>query len=237
MKTHVQKAIEKTVQTLFQFYHERKEPLHGAVWGEWMSGKTKAALKIKKADPTVKYMKFPERRITDSQFVAQVALAIGLPPKRSFLETLDLIKDAINYKKLTFTIIIDESQRLFEKKRFLSILKDITEELEYPGGLIFIFLGDRNLTKFLYNDYHSLVKRIIVRKQVSPIDRDTVETLLKKHGYSTKGSETLTKLLKKEGITTGELDIALHLARKKSVEELNGETLRVFLEAAVGGVR
>jgi hypothetical protein len=239
MRTHVQSAIERTVKTLLQFYHERGESLHGAIWSDWMSGKTKGALAVVKRNSTVKYMKFPERRITDSQFISQLALSLGIGPRRSFVETLDLIKETLKHRGVTFTLLIDESQRLFEKKKFLSILKDISEEIEldYPAGLIFIFLGDRNLARFLTTDYHSIVKRIIVRKSLSPIEKETVESLLEKHGYSTEISDPLTKLLKKEGVTTGELDIALHLARKKKVKKLTEEELRIFIEAATGGIR
>ncbi|GAB6075763.1 AAA family ATPase [Desulfurobacterium crinifex] len=233
MRTHVQIAMEKAVKSLIQFYHERGEPLHGAMWGVWMSGKTRAAVSLSKKNRIIRYLKFPERNVTDTQFVKSIALSLGLGPGRSFIETLDNIKETVNHRGGIYVIVIDEAQRLFAKKKFLSILKDLSEEVD----LIYLFLGDRNLSRYLHPTYHSLVKRILIRKEIAPIERETVSVLLKKHGYNSESSEILVSLLKKEGITTGELDIALHLARKKKVEKLTEEELRIFLEAAVEGIR
>jgi len=239
VKIHVQTAIEKAVQNLLTFYHERQEALHGALWGEWMAGKTKSALRVASRNPKVKYMKFPERRITETQFVSQIVLSLKVGPKRSFVENLDLIKEWITHRNETYVLIIDEAQRLFEKPKFLSILKDIVEEIEvyYPAGLLLLFLGDRKLSRFLTNEYHSLVKRIIIRKALSPIAKETVVSLLAKHSFEPDAADEITALLKSEGVTTGELDVALHLARKKGLKEITPQSLEKFLKAAVGGIR
>ena len=39
---------------------------------------------------------------------------------------------------------------------------------------------------------------ILKKQNVSPIEKETVESLLEKHGYSTEISDPLTKLLKKQ---------------------------------------
>ena len=232
MRTHVQSAMELTIKKLIQFYQERGEPLHGAMWGVWMSGKTKAAISISRKDRRVRYLKFPERNITDTQFVKSIALAIEVGPDRSLLGTLDLIKATVKHRGGIYLLVIDEAQRLFAKKKFLSILKDLSEELDF----IYLFLGDENLSKYLYPAYHSIVRRILVRKQIAPIDSETVALLLKKHGYTPQASELLTPLLKKARITTGELDVALYLARKKNLERLTYDDLEVFLKAATEGI-
>ena len=233
MKTHAQKVIELTISKLLQFYHEREEPLHGAIWGTWMSGKTKAAVKISRKDKKVKLMRVPEGNLSRTQFAKILSLSLGIGPGRGFLETIDCIKSTIEHKNETYVLIIDEAQRVFPNKEFLSILKDLSEELD----LIYIFLGDEKLTGYLQPTYHSLVKRIIIKKELSPIEEETVSFLLRKHGYSEEAAKELTPFLKERGITTGEFDVALYLARKKRVEKLSYDELQVFLEAAVEGIR
>ena len=60
--------------------------------------------------------------------------------------------------------------------------------------------------------------------------------MLFRSGYTPEAAELLTPVLKKEGITTGELDVALYLARKKNLEKLTHDDLKVFLEAAAEGI-
>jgi len=236
---HVAKAIESTVKMLLKIYDEKKEAVHGAVWGDWYVGKTKSALKLLKKNKDVRYMKFPEYRLTDSQFMGQLVLALGYPPRRSFAENFDIAIEVFAAKKARLVLVIDEAQRLFAKKRFLSILKDLVEriEVEYPAGLLLLFLGDKTLSKFITPHYHSLVKRILIRKPLEPITEETIMEIALKYSVEIKEVKEIAKILKKDDITTGELDTALYLAAKKGIKEAGIKELENFISAAVEGIK
>ena len=230
VRTHVYYLTFTVVMQARKVSGERGFPIHGAIIGEWGSGKTIASKQVAQELRDVFYLKFRDRNIEPDVFIKDVMLAMGIGPTRGFLQNYNLLLNVLSAKGIAMpTLIIDDAQYLFLKKNLLSFLKDISEEMNF----VYVFVGDYSLKKLIGG--HALDKRIKLIMEIPAMDKRTIEELIRFHSVSIPISiDEIFEITKELHSNTLELDYALYLMKKaqKQGQNITKEDFRKFLLSA-----
>jgi type II secretory pathway predicted ATPase ExeA len=202
-------------------------PLHGIVWGKWGTGKTVSAQKIAKKEPDVFYVKAPDGEITRGRLYRLIGFSLGCGARSTYEATLDLIKHHILYYNLKPVIIFDEAQRLLRKTHILNELKDLSEDEEL--SFTYLFLGDQTTPRLLVSYDHSLFKRFVIRKELQPINEETISHLIKEHKIQADPAP-IFHYAKEKGWTTLDVAIVLQALKNQKVEP-TAETIEKIAKA------
>jgi len=213
--THAESVLIATLQALRRLRMEQAMPLHGIVWGKWGTGKTVSAQKIAKREPDVFYVKAPDGEITRGRLYRLIGFSLGCGARSTYESTLDLIKHHLLYYNLRPILIFDEAQRLLRKQHILNELKDLSEDEEL--GFSYLFLGDQTTPKLLASYDHSLFKRFAIRKELQPINEETIGFLIKEYRIKTEPAQ-IFHYAKEKGWTTLDVAIVLQALRSQKVE-------------------
>jgi Cdc6-like AAA superfamily ATPase len=213
--THAEQVLTATLQALRKLRTEQAMPLHGIVWGKWGTGKTVSAQKIAKREQDVFYVKAPDGEITRGRLYRLIGFSLGCGARNTYESTLDLIKHHLLYYNLKPIIIFDEAQRLLRKQHILNELKDLSEDEELSFS--YLFLGDQTTPKLLASYDHSLFKRFAIRKELQPINEETIGFLIKEYRIKTEPTQ-IFHYAKEKGWTTLDVAIVLQALRSQKVE-------------------
>jgi len=213
--THAEQVLTTTIQALRRLRAEQTMPLHAIVWGKWGTGKTVSAQRIAKKEHDVFYIKTPSGEITRGRLYRLIGLSLGCGARNTYESTLDLIKHHLLYYNLRPILIFDEAQRLLGKTHILNELKDLSEDEELSFS--YLFLGDQTTPKLLASHDHSLFKRFAIRKELQPINEETISHLIKE--YKIQVDPTLIfHFAKERGWTTLDVAICLQAMKNQKVE-------------------
>mgnify|MGYP001773052376 CR=1 FL=1 len=173
---HAEEVLRKTLQALRQQRELLQSPVHALVLGDWGVGKTTSAMKICKENSDTFYLRVPAEDITRSKLVKLVAYALRAGYRNTVEATLDLLKYTIEVKNLKPFLFVDEARYLFKRPTMLDVLKELAEDPDI--GLSYIFLADKQTTKAIMHNPHSLHKRILITKELEPITEKTIKTIV-----------------------------------------------------------
>jgi len=213
--THAEQVLTAALQALRKLRTEQAMPLHGIVWGKWGTGKTVSAQKIAKREPDVFYVKAPDGEITRGRLYRLIGFSLGCGARNTYESTLDLIKHHLLYYNLRPILIFDEAQRLLRKQHILNELKDLSEDEELSFS--YLFLGDQTTPKLLASHDHSLFKRFAIRKELQPINEETISHLIKEYKIQADPAP-IFHFAQQKGWTTLDVAICLQAIRNKKVE-------------------
>ncbi len=225
--THAEQTITAVVQALRRLRAEQTMPLHAIVWGKWGTGKTVSAQKIAKREPDVFYVKAPDGEITRGRLYRLIGFSLGCGARNTYESTLDLIKHHILYYSIKPIFLFDEAQRLLRKTQILNELKDLSEDEELSFS--YLFLGDQTTPKLLASYDHSLFKRFAIKKELQPINEQTISHLIKEYRIQADPVQ-IFNFAKERGWTTLDTAICLQAMKNQKVEP-SVETLEKIAKA------
>jgi len=213
--THVEQTIIAVVQALRKLRTEQAMPLHGLMWGRWGVGKSVSARKIAKQEPDVFYVKVPDGEITRSRLYRLIGFSLGCGARSNSEATLDLIKHHLLFYNIRPILIFDEAQRLFRRQYILNELKDLSEDEELSFS--YLFLGDQTTPRLIANYDHSLFKRFAIRKELQPINEETILHLIKEYKIQADPAP-IFHYAKERGWTTLDVAIVLQAVKNQKAE-------------------
>ena len=213
--THTEQVLIATIQALRRLRAEQAVPLHALIWGKWGVGKTVATQKISKLESDVFYVKFPDGELSKSQFYRLIGFAIGCRARKNYESTLDLLRHHVLFYNIKPILIIDEAQRIIKKQHILNELKDLAEDQDLLFS--YIFLGDQSVPKLIASYDHSLFRRIVIRKELQPLEQSTIEFLAKEYQIQVDPVQ-MFRFAQQRGWTTLDVAICLQALKNQKVE-------------------
>lgn len=174
---HVEEILKQSIQTIKNLSNIVNSPIHAAIWSKWGTGKTFSSLKISRESDSVFYVKIPDGDIKVGRLYKLIASSLGCGIRFTYEGTLELIKYHVLSKRLNPVFILDEAQRILKKEHILNELKDLSEIPELAFS--YIFLGDLTLPKMIKIFPHSIHERILVKKEIPPIEQSSLEQITK----------------------------------------------------------
>ncbi len=176
--TQAKELLLETIKSIETLRLQTSSPIHAIIYGSWGTGKSYASKEVATETYNVFYVKIPDGSISKSRLLKLLALALGSGYRHLYEGTLDLMKYHILEKGLTHPIfILDEAQRVLKNSQIMSELKDLSEDQALRFS--YIFLGDTTTPKVYASHPHSLHKRILIRKEISPLSARTIKHLAK----------------------------------------------------------
>ncbi|MCS7317319.1 MAG: ATP-binding protein [Candidatus Dojkabacteria bacterium] len=174
---HVENILKQSITSIKNLSNVVNSPVHCALWSKWGTGKTFSSLKISKESDDIYYIKIPDGDIKVGRLYKLIASSLGCGIRFTYEGTLELIKYHILSKRVKAIFILDEAQRILKKEHVLNELKDLSEipELSFQ----YIFLGDLTLPKMLKIFPHSIYERILIKKEINPIEKSSLQELTK----------------------------------------------------------
>lgn len=223
--THTEQILRSVVKTIKQIREQLGFPVHALVWGMWGSGKTFSAKALTKENRDVFYYKAPAEEVTPGKLLKGISLACNAGIRQTKEATLDLLKFTLTTLQIKPIVIIDEAQRILKRPLLLNELKDLAEDTDI--SISYIFLGDQSLPKIVQSTPHSIYRRVVVKKELEPITKETIEHAMKEKGV--KGdAEVFYKLAKDRGWTTQDIYFIVSVLQKIKAEA----TEEVILKAS-----
>lgn len=212
---HAEQVLRGVVNTLRQIREQTGSPVHALVWGVWGNGKTFSAKAIARENRDVFYYKVPAEEITASKLVKGISLTCGAGMRQTKEATLDLLKFTIATLQIKPIVVIDEAQRVLKRALLLNELKDLAEDTD--THLSYIFLGDQSLPKVVQSTPHSIYRRVVIRKELEQITKETIEHALREKKVS-GDVEVFYKLAKDRGWTTLDIYFIASILQKLKAE-------------------
>ena len=226
---HTEKIIADTIKILRKLREEQGVPVHALLHGKWGVGKTVSAKKIAKSIKDTFYIKVQDG-ITRNRLLKSIGFAIGCGARHSYEATLDLIKAHLEYLNMQPILIIDESQRIFSNQQILNELKDLAEDESV--SLCYVFLGDQTTAQIIASHPHSIHARIVVRKELHPIDINTVEKLIQ--GNLKVDAEKLYNFGKSRNWTTLDFQLVIQALKNTQTQSEIDEDVLTKVAAVLG---
>jgi len=175
---HVERTFREVLLGLRELNRLSTLRVYGALWTNWATGKTHACKKLIKEFKDIFYIKVPDSDLSESRLLRMIGITLGCGSRHRLEEMLELLEGHCRGARLTGCIIIfDEAQRIWNKPRLLSWLKDLSENdfLQF----IYLFVGDHHLPERMARASHSIVERVKIRVQIDPVNEDTVESVIR----------------------------------------------------------
>ncbi len=222
---HAEQVLRDTVNALVRIREQTGSPVHALVWGVWGNGKTFSAHKIRQErQHDVFYYKAPAEEVSPNKLVKGLSLTCGAGFRLTKEATLDLLRYTIASRNIRPIIIIDEAQRILKRPVLLNELKDLSEDPDF--GLCYIFLGDQSLPKIVQSTPHSIYKRVVIRRELEQITKETIQTVLKEKKISGDAEEFFA-LAKERGWTTLDAYFTATALAKAGLEATKENILKV----------
>lgn len=221
---HAEQVLRDTVNALVRIREQTGSPVHALVWGVWGNGKTFSAHKIRQERHDVFYYKAPAEEVSAPKFIKSISLVLGAGYRQSKEATLDLLRYTIASRNIRPILIIDEAQRLLKRPLLMNELKDLSEDPDF--ALCYIFLGDQSLPKVVQSAPHSIYKRVVIRRELEQITKETIQTVLREKKVNGDVDEVFT-LAKERGWTTLDIYFIATALAKAGLEATKDNTLKV----------
>jgi len=212
--THVEKILTDVVKVLRKLREQGPSP-HALIWGKWGTGKTVAAQKISRRELDVVYVRFPDEGLSKSRLYRIIGFAIGCGARKNYEATIDLLRHHVLFYNLRPILIIDEAQRIIKKQHILNELKDLAEDQDLLFS--YIFLGDQSIPRLVASHDHSLLRRVVIKKELQPLEQGTIEFLAKEYQIQVDPVQVF-RFAQQRGWTTLDVAICLQALKNQKVE-------------------
>ncbi len=225
--SHVEKVFRNVLSSLKALNELSTLRLHAAIWTNWATGKTHTCKKLVKEFKDLFYIKVPDSDLSESRLLRMIGITLGCGSRHRLEEMLELLEGHCRGARLTGCVIIfDEAQRIWNKPRLLSWLKDLSENdfLQFT----YVFVGDHHLPEKMAKASHSIVERVKIRVQIEPVDEMTIESIVKHAGADIDVVE-MANYMRHTRRTTLDLIIIANACAKKEKSLRSYEEIEKFV--------